>query len=57
MNLALFFLLYNLSHRSLFFDKIIVFTADILPYIAVALAVLFLLFHYNIISLHPLSAL
>ena len=50
MNLTLFFLFYNLSHQSLFLDKIIIFVADIFPYIVVLLAGLFLLFHYKIIS-------
>jgi len=50
MNNTIFFFLYNLSHQSLVFDKIIIFIADIFPYIVIILAGLFLLFYYKIIS-------
>jgi undecaprenyl-diphosphatase len=50
MNNTVFFFFYNFAHHYTFFDKIIVFTADIFPYIVILLAGLFLLFYYKIIS-------
>ncbi|MFZ2072087.1 MAG: phosphatase PAP2 family protein [Minisyncoccia bacterium] len=49
MNNFIFFFFYNLAHRSLFFDKLIVFTADIFPYIVILLAGIFLLFHHDVL--------
>lgn len=48
MNDSIFFFFYNLAHRSVFFDRMVVFTADILPYIVIILAGLFLLFHHEV---------
>ena len=45
MNDTIFFFFYNLSHQSIFFDRVIIFFADIFPYIVVVLAFLFLLIH------------
>jgi undecaprenyl-diphosphatase len=41
---------YNLAHRSVFLDKIIVFFAQIFPYLVILLAVTFLFFHHEIFS-------
>ena len=43
MNNYIFFFFYNLSHKSAFFDKVVIFTADIFPYIVIVLAGFFLL--------------
>lgn len=48
MNESIFFFFYNMSHKSEVVDQIIVFFADILPYIVVLSAFLFLIFHYEI---------
>jgi undecaprenyl-diphosphatase len=45
MNNQIFFFFYNFAHRSETFDKVVIFTADILPYIVIILAGLFLLFY------------
>lgn len=45
LNNEIFFFFYNLSHQSIFFDRVIIFFADIFPYIVVVLAFLFLLIH------------
>ena len=50
MNNQLFFFFYNLAHKSAFFDKLVVFIADIFPYIVILLAIIFLLFHHEIFS-------
>jgi len=51
MNNQIFFFFYNFSHQSIFFDKVIYFFADTLPYITVLAAIIFLLFHTEVISL------
>ncbi|MCE9549273.1 phosphatase PAP2 family protein [Candidatus Nomurabacteria bacterium] len=48
MNDVIFFFLYNFSHKSAIFDWLVIFTADIFPYIVIILAGLFLLFHHEI---------
>jgi len=48
MNDVIFFAFYNLAHRSVFFDKIAVFTADTLPYLVILAAGIFLLFHHEV---------
>lgn len=48
MNNQIFFLFYNLTHHSAFFDKLVVFVADIFPYIVILSAGLFLAFYYKI---------
>jgi membrane-associated phospholipid phosphatase len=49
MNDNIFFFFYNLSHQSEFFDKLIFFIADTLPYLVVLIAVIFLLFHHEVL--------
>ncbi len=49
MNNQIFFFFYNLAHQSVFFDKLIIFTADIFPYIVVLAAGLFLLMHHDVL--------
>jgi undecaprenyl-diphosphatase len=48
MNEIIFFFFYNLAHQSVFFDKVIVFFAVYFPFVVVALAGLFLLFHHEV---------
>lgn len=48
MNNDIFFFFYNLAHQSEFFDQIVIFTADIFPYMVLILAGLFVLFHHEI---------
>jgi undecaprenyl-diphosphatase len=45
MNEAIFYFFYNFSHKSVFFDKIIIFFADAFPYIVILLAVIYLFFY------------
>lgn len=45
MNDAIFFFFYNLAHQSVFFDNIVIFFADIFPYIVILLAVVYLFFY------------
>ncbi len=49
LNNQIFFFLYNFAHQSDTLDKVIVFFADTLPYIAIFLAVIFLIFHHEAI--------
>ena len=49
MNNQIFFTFYNLAHKSIFFDKAIIFTAQYFPYIVILLAGIFLLFHHDIL--------
>ncbi|MFA5932427.1 MAG: phosphatase PAP2 family protein [Candidatus Paceibacterota bacterium] len=48
MNDIIFFFFYNLAHQSAFFDKLIIFLAVYFPFVVVALAGLFLLFHHEV---------
>lgn len=48
MNDAIFFFFYNLAHKSSFFDELIIFSADTLPYFFVLSALIFLLFHHEV---------
>lgn len=50
MNDTIFFAFYNLSHKSIFFDKIVVFFAQYFPYLVIFSAILFLLFHHEVFS-------
>ncbi|MFA6273766.1 MAG: phosphatase PAP2 family protein [Candidatus Paceibacterota bacterium] len=50
LNNQIFFELYNFSHQSIFFDRIIIFIADIFPYIVVISAILFLFLHKDNIN-------
>lgn len=55
MNDKIFFFFYNLAHQSVFFDRLVIFTAEIFPYIVVFLAGIFLLFHREVLpSQNPL---
>jgi len=45
MNNSIFFFFYNLAHKSEFFDKFVIFIADIFPYIVVIFAFIFLFFY------------
>ncbi len=49
MNDKIFFFFYDLAHKSVLFDKAAIFTAEILPYIVLLLAAVFLLFHHDVI--------
>lgn len=49
LNNQIFLYFYNLSHQSLFFDKLIVFTAHTFPFIVILLAGIFLLFHHDVL--------
>lgn len=48
MNETIFFFFYNLAHQSAFLDKLIIFLAVYFPFVVVALAGLFLLFHHEV---------
>lgn len=50
MNNQIFFALYNLTHRSLFLDKLFIFIAHTFPYIVILLVGVFLLFHHEVLS-------
>lgn len=50
INDTIFFFFYDLDHQSKLFDKFVIFTADIFPYIVVLLALMFLLMHHEIFS-------
>lgn len=57
MNDSIFYFFYNFSHRSEFFDKMIVFFADTFPYIVILLAFIFLLKHRDVLGADkPLEA-
>lgn len=57
LNNQIFFTLYDLSHKNVFLDKIIIFTADKLPYLVVVAAVIFLLYHHEVFSKDPFKAI
>ena len=46
MNNTIFFSLYNLAHQSNFLDKIFIFCAEYLPYLAVIFIIIFVAYHY-----------
>jgi undecaprenyl-diphosphatase len=50
MNNNIFYFFYNLTHQSTFFDKVVIFTADIFPYIVIVLAGIFLIFYHKVFS-------
>jgi undecaprenyl-diphosphatase len=45
INNSIFYLFYNLAHQSRVFDNLIIFIAEVLPYILVVTAFLFLFLH------------
>lgn len=56
MNNTIFYFFYNLAHKSDFFDRLVIFTANTLSYFVVVLAVIFLLFHHEVLpSQNPLK--
>ncbi len=58
MNNQIFFFFYNLANQSAFFDKLVIFVADIFPYLVVILAGIFLLFHHEVFRAeNPFKAL
>lgn len=58
MNDKIFFFFYDMSHKSGLVDQMIIFFADILPYIVVVLAFVFLIFHHEILKReNPFKAL
>jgi len=58
MNNEIFFFFYNLAHRALWLDTLIIFLALYLPYIATISAFIFLLFHHEVLkSKNPVLAL
>lgn len=50
MNQTIFYFFYDLTRQSEFFDKLVIFTAEIFPYIVILLAFLFLLYHHEVFS-------
>ncbi len=50
MNDNIFLFFYNFSHQGIFLDKLIVFFAQTFPYLVVLIAVIFLLYHHEVIS-------
>lgn len=48
MNDSIFFLFYNLAHKSGIFDKLVVFFAVYFPYMVIFLAGVFLLMHHEV---------
>jgi len=58
INDKIFFFFYNLAHQSIFFDRLVIFFAEIFPYIVIVLAGIFLLFHHEILkSKNPFNVL
>ncbi|MFA6325099.1 MAG: phosphatase PAP2 family protein [Candidatus Paceibacterota bacterium] len=58
MDNQIFFIFYNLAHQYLFLDKLIVFFAQIFPYIVIILAGIFLLLHHEVFySKNPIREL
>jgi undecaprenyl-diphosphatase len=50
LNDKIFFLFYNLAHQSKFLDWLFVFLAHIFPYVVILGAIIFLLFHHDILT-------
>jgi undecaprenyl-diphosphatase len=58
INNQIFYFFYNLAHQSVLFDKLIIFFAVYFPYIVIAAAGLFLLFHHEVLnSKNPFAVL
>ena len=55
INNQIFFTLYDLAHRFIFFDKLVVFTAEYLPYLVILVASIFLLWHHEVFFLKDVS--
>ena len=57
MNNSIFFFLYNFAHKSILVDYLIIFTADILPYLVILAAIIFMLAHHDVLkSKDPMKA-
>lgn len=56
LNNNIFHFFYNLSHKSVFIDWLIVFVAHTLPYLVIVFAFLYLLTHKEIVNSKNLSA-
>jgi undecaprenyl-diphosphatase len=50
MNNTIFFDLFNLAHKSAFFDNLVVFFAEYFPYLVILLAIIFLLSHHDVLT-------
>jgi membrane-associated phospholipid phosphatase len=50
LNTQIFFIFYNLAHQSKIFDALAVFIAKPFPNLVILLAVIFLLFHHEVLS-------
>jgi len=58
LNTKIFFFLYNLTHQSASFDSLVIFFAKYFPYLVILFAIIFLLFHHEVIkSNNPFKAL
>jgi undecaprenyl-diphosphatase len=58
MNQKIFYFLHSFAHQSSFNDGLIIFLADILPYIVIVFAIFFVLLHHDIArSKNPFSLL
>src|SRR3989344_5061174 len=49
MNELVFFFFYNLAHQSVFFDRLVTFTAVYFIYLVIILAFIFLFFHHHVL--------
>ena len=50
MNNNIFYFFYNLAHKSVFLDKVIIFIAEPLAYFVIVSAIIFVLFHHDIFT-------
>ena len=50
MNKTIFFDLFNLAHKSAFFDGVVIFFAEYFPYLVMLLAIIFLLSHHDVLT-------
>ncbi|MDO8659441.1 MAG: phosphatase PAP2 family protein [Candidatus Parcubacteria bacterium] len=50
MSDGIFYFFYNFAHQSIFLDKLVVFSAVYLPYLVIVGAIVFLLFHHEVLS-------
>ncbi len=49
MNNQIFYFFYSLAYQSIFIDNVIIFFAQIFPYIVILGAIIFLLFHHDVL--------
>ncbi len=58
MNNQIFYFFYNFAHQNIFLDKVFVFLAVYFPYLVILGAIVFLLFHHEVLkSQNPLAVL